>query len=612
MEHGSLYLAFTFRTGFLEEDGVYSLTPNQTNTNSNHAISLIGWDDNYEKEFYLDGSDTPTVFKGAWIVLNSYTETNGNDGISLIFYEDKNIYDIRGYRYEKDTTKPLYFYDKIESGYAYPTTVKGKYYGDLTAETAPTKQGNIFYDDVELEYSYEISAGADIRGIEIYLDNKDVTDDFTVRIDQKTRKFYISRDNAAYGNYKVLVKYGNSWATDTYLNNFYVTHGMIGEELEFDHGANALVFNTGRDLEYYSLMSSQKSYVIYTDKLSGSLSFLSPPQSVYSEKNMSLPSLSYEITDGKSCTVTHTITANDGYRLEYTFTFIYCADTSMQPVRVYYDLGGGENHGENYLRELAGEEDGLTLYTPTREGYVFAGWYIEGEDGLVAVPKEGDVYRVAWEDIHHMGETPTLYASSYYKQYYNNTNILFVRALWTQPECTVTWLGDGGEVLRTERYQAGENPVYSGAVPVKAEDARYTYRFVGWTPFVGTVSGDASYTAVFQATPKQFTVTVSSAEHGSITAGQTGAITCLDSRTYLFTPEEGYRVKDVTVNGISVGAVTSYTFTDTTADQTLAVEFEREPNPAVGAVIALSSVSAVSLSGLVVLAVKLRRLLAVR
>ena len=602
LNHGSLYLAFSFRTGFLEEDGVYSLTPNQKNTNSNHAISVIGWDDNYEKEFYLDGSDTPTVYKGAWIVLNSYTETNGNDGISLIFYEDTNIYDIKGYRYEKDTTKSLYFYDKIKAGYEYPTSVKGKYYGNLTAQTASTKQLNIFYDDVSLEYSYEISLGAHINGIEIYLDGKDVTGDFSVRIDEENNRFYISKSDAAYGHYKVLVKYGNYQATDTYLNNFFVTHGLIGEELEFDHAKNALAFNTGKDLEYYSIMSSDKEYVIYTNTLQGTLSFVSTEQSVYSEKNMSIPSISYEITDGKSCTVTHTITANSGYELKYNFVFIYCEDTAMQPIRVYYDLDGGVNSDENYPIELGNEESGLLLYVPTREGYTFAGWYIETADGGVTVQKNGDTCLVNWADIHHMGDAPTLNALSYYKQYYNNTNILFVRAIWEKTEYTVTWQNWQGETICEGKYTDGEAHTFNGEQPTKAADERYSYTFLGW---IATVSGQAvTYTAAFEAVPKQYTVTVKPTENGTVTANLAGQLTCLDSSTYIFTPNDGYKVKDVKVNGVSVGALESYTFSDVHQDVTVEVEFERALQ---AEVIAIITVAAVLLVGTTVLVICLRR-----
>ncbi|MBR3803740.1 MAG: C1 family peptidase [Clostridia bacterium] len=437
VNNGSLYLAFSFKTGFLEENGVYSLTPNQTSTTSNHAVSLIGWDDNYQKEFYLDGSDTPTVFKGAWIILNSYTESNGKDGVSLIFYEDKNIYDIRGYRYKKDTDKAFYFYDKIESGYAYPTHVKGKYYGSLTAETAPTKQLNVFYDDVDLEYSYEISNGASVDGIEIYLGNRDVTNDFSVRLDESQKRFYISKQNASYGNYKILVRYSNSQSSDTYLNNFYVTHGLIGEEVEFDDVNNAIPFTTGKDLEYYSFNASDKTYAIYTNSLSGNVSFITSAQSVYSEKNMAIPTLSYQIQNGESCKVTHAIKSNSGYELNYSFNFIYCQDLSMQPVRVYYDLSGGVNHGENYSTELASAENKLCLFAPSREGYDFVGWRIENSNLGVFAEKNGDSYLVDWNVIHHLGDSPTLYAKSYYNEHYNNSSVLFVRAVWEKSPAPV-------------------------------------------------------------------------------------------------------------------------------------------------------------------------------
>ena len=433
-QHGSIYLTFTFRSGFVESDGAYYLEPNQKNYNSNHAISVIGWDDDFEREVYLEGEEVPRLFKGAFIVLNSYTETSGSDGLSYIFYEDENIGSIQGYKYAPDTTADLYFYDKIESGYAYPTNLKGKYYGDFSAKVALTKQKNIFFDDVTLEYSYLISDGADIENIGIFLDGKDVTADFDIRIDAGKKRFYISRTSADYGQYKVLVSYGNEESSRTYLNNFFVTYGLVGEEIEYDNDNLTLQISPGRDLEYYSFISSEKNYVIYTNTLGGEISFLPKEQSVYSDKPMSLPNISYEITDGVSCVRTYTIVSDSGYELDYNFTFVYYEDTSLELVNVYYDLGGGVNHELNYPQELASPSTQLTLYAPTREGYTFAGWYLDYGNGSERISSTDGIAYVSWEDIHHLGEAPTMNASAYYKQYYNNSNTLFVYARWEEED----------------------------------------------------------------------------------------------------------------------------------------------------------------------------------
>ena len=112
--YGSVYAAFSFRQGYVaDENGITALPPNQKNTTSAHAVSIIGWDDNYEREWTLDDGTTK-VFKGAWLILNSYMEENGRDGISLVFYDDTNLYGVTGYTYSQKTNKDLYFYDKIE------------------------------------------------------------------------------------------------------------------------------------------------------------------------------------------------------------------------------------------------------------------------------------------------------------------------------------------------------------------------------------------------------------------------------------------------------------------------------------------------------------------
>ena len=48
------------------------------------------------------------------------------------------------------------------------------------------------------------------------------------------------------------------------------------------------------------------------------------------------------------------------------------------------------------------------------------------------------------------------------------------------------------------------------------------------------------------------------------------------NQTFTITPEEGYEIADVLVDGVSVGAVTGYTFTDVQANHTISVTF-KEP-----------------------------------
>ena len=68
---------------------------------------------------------------------------------------------------------------------------------------------------------------------------------------------------------------------------------------------------------------------------------------------------------------------------------------------------------------------------------------------------------------------------------------------------TITWSIDG--VDTTESLAYGATP--SHADPTKAADAQYTYSFTGWSPEIGTVTGDQTYTAQFSQTLRTYTIT---------------------------------------------------------------------------------------------------------
>lgn len=55
----------------------------------NHAVSIIGWDDNYSKDNFKEGCKPQN--NGAYIVLNSWGEDWGDKGVFYVSYEDINI-----------------------------------------------------------------------------------------------------------------------------------------------------------------------------------------------------------------------------------------------------------------------------------------------------------------------------------------------------------------------------------------------------------------------------------------------------------------------------------------------------------------------------------------
>ncbi len=66
---------------------------NYVNTKTNHAIMVVGWDDNYKKENFGNASnpETQPTKDGAWIVRNSWGSTWGDGGYFYISYEDLSL-----------------------------------------------------------------------------------------------------------------------------------------------------------------------------------------------------------------------------------------------------------------------------------------------------------------------------------------------------------------------------------------------------------------------------------------------------------------------------------------------------------------------------------------
>ncbi len=88
----------------------------------------------------------------------------------------------------------------------------------------------------------------------------------------------------------------------------------------------------------------------------------------------------------------------------------------------------------------------------------------------------------------------------------------------------------------------------------------------------------AGHTISVSFKPLTFVISVSAGEHGSVTPGS-GSVGWGSTPEYSITPDEGYRVADVLVDGTSVGAVSTYRFAAVTAAHTLAAGFVAEGMP---------------------------------
>lgn len=100
----------------------------------------------------------------------------------------------------------------------------------------------------------------------------------------------------------------------------------------------------------------------------------------------------------------------------------------------------------------------------------------------------------------------------------------------------------------------------------KSVGALTNYRFTD-------VSGNHSIVAHFAES--NWPVVASAGDGGSITPEGTTVISDGDTITYAIKPARGHRIDDVTVDGVSVGPVSSYTFRSVIAGHTVIVSFKR-------------------------------------
>ena len=159
-------------------------------------------------------------------------------------------------------------------------------------------------------------------------------------------------------------------------------------------------------------------------------------------------------------------------------------------------------------------------------------------------------------------------------------------------DVTYTVTGYNVEVADSTAEVSGAGAYAPGDVVTVKSGDKAGYTFSDWMCSDSSVTFDNPYseTATFTMPDHSVTVTaqwdevsvsahypitVTQAAGGKISPAATVSVIKGGDKTFTITPDEGYQIADVLVDGKSVGAVSTYTFKNVTARHTITAKFEK-------------------------------------
>lgn len=210
---------------------------------------------------------------------------------------------------------------------------------------------------------------------------------------------------------------------------------------------------------------------------------------------------------------------------------------------VKFNSNGGSTVSD--IKVLKGSPIGVPNI-PTKPGYTFIGWY-----------KNNDCTNPWNFSTDIVTSNITLYAK---------WNLVY----------TVTFNSQGGSAVTS---QTANN---NSTITVPAAPSRTGYNFIGWykqstctTPWnfsTDIVTSDVTLFAKWVI--KTYSISLTTVGSGVVSPNGNTTVNYGGTFTYNFTPNAGYSVKNIKVNGLSIGgALSSYTFSNVNSNQTLYVEF---------------------------------------
>ncbi|MCB1130243.1 MAG: hypothetical protein KDN05_03880, partial [Verrucomicrobiae bacterium] len=120
--------------------------------------------------------------------------------------------------------------------------------------------------------------------------------------------------------------------------------------------------------------------------------------------------------------------------------------------------------------------------------------------------------------------------------------------------------------------------------------AKFDYRLTMGSGVTGQANINTKW---YDYNPASHTITASTGAHGTISPSGATTVAAWASQGFTFTPDSGYEVEEITLNGLPVGKLSSYTFSPVVGNHTISVSYRLIAPPA-----APANLSATAGSGL--------------
>lgn len=448
------------------DHNIIILDPRDTSKKDLHEMAVIGWDDN------LSWTNGSSVWKGAWICLNSNGTKEVNDGVYYVFYEDSNhIITFKGFEYNENKDD-MYFNYKISSNADITVNNKGKYYYPFTKSETQTKQKNIFDygEDINLVYNYDLSIGSTVKSVEVYDQyEKEITSSLKkLTNDTQNKVINLQATNLASGSYKVIINYGDNVETKSVLTVFYVknnlelsfvkcSYELSDDELVTTNQVMLSANNCDKNLNNSLFAFTEKTGKIKIEFNVSTYSEIDSVTTSNSELAITLNNqknffeLIINFDFGEENQKIYSVKLNSSSGLSKNINFILKKiDNQSNWVKTIYNLNGGWlDDYKNF--DVSNLNTPSVLSTPQREGYNFLGWsFTSNMNSDTIVRHEYDKFYLDNSQLYSYSS-----ANSYIAV--NNTDLKtgFFTAIWQKASdnisyYTITSLVNGNGQLMEE------------------------------------------------------------------------------------------------------------------------------------------------------------------